>query len=157
MQAEREAAIKAVAVEIKPWWCNCNAVLTAFSRARSTVLNQLAAGNGKAQVRFRRYDGEFRITNQIQRGMSIETLLAVRHCQVQLLEPTPVQWGASEARRPGRQCDQRQAGSRRDRKVGRMILSATVFTRDDRYKQVRWLQCPYLAAPWHQRFSPTRF
>jgi hypothetical protein len=43
LEAEREAGVKTAVAAIKPWWGNCNAMLAAFSRARSAVLKQLAA------------------------------------------------------------------------------------------------------------------
>jgi hypothetical protein len=87
----------------------------------------MAAGGGRAELHFRRYNGEGRITNQIQGGITVAELFSGAHSQVQLLEADPPP-ASNRAQKPG---------SRRNR-VGRMILSATVFTRDRSRKNVRW-------------------
>jgi hypothetical protein len=87
------------------WWGNANAVFADYERGRS------AAMRNKTELKFHRWDGTGRLTNQIQGGMSLEKLFAGKHSQVQL--------------------------ERRSDDDAKPILSVTAFTMPER-RQVRF-------------------
>lgn len=101
------------------YWGNYNAVFQSYERARS------AAMKSKAELRFHRFDGSGRITNQIQGGITVEQLFNGTHSQVQC-EPLP----------PG--CYDIASPSARSR-ASRTVLSATIYTGPKRQRRlVRW-------------------
>jgi hypothetical protein len=66
-------------------WGNYNAICVSYERARAAMLKKRAA-HANAQLRFHRFDGSGRITNQIQGGMTVEELFADSRSQV-AIEP----------------------------------------------------------------------
>ena len=65
------------------WWGNYNAVLASYDMAR-----QRAVKTG-AELRFRRYDGEGRLTVQIQGGMTPDQLLSGDRSEVRVVRQRP--------------------------------------------------------------------
>jgi rubrerythrin len=113
----RFVAVKVARNSSGLWWGNYNAVCASYEHGRTAALKR------GGELHFRRWNGEGRITNQIQGGITVAELFSGAHSQVELLKA-----GHLPARKPG---------SRRNR-VERMILSATAFTRDGVRKNVRW-------------------
>ena len=61
------------------WWGNANAVFKSYEAARGRAMRE------GTELKFHRYKGEGRITNQIQnRGITVDDLFAGRHPQVQV-------------------------------------------------------------------------
>lgn len=89
------------------WWGNSNAVIAAFDIAAREAI-------GGKELRFRRYTGEGRLTNQIQGGITADKLMADGHSQI-TLRPDPT--------------DPR-----------RLLFSATVYTRGrgEERRMVTW-------------------
>lgn len=65
------------------WWGNYNAVLDSFETAA------VRARKTGAELHFRRYDGQGRLTNQIQGGLTVADLFAGKHSQVQMVVANP--------------------------------------------------------------------
>jgi rubrerythrin len=123
LNAARFAAVKAARKASGLWWGNYNAVCASYEHARN------AAPKSGGELRFRRYDGEGRITNQIQGGVTVAEIYAGAHSQVSLRQSVE-----GERQLPD---IMPTPGSRRDR-VSRMVLTAAIFTRDRVRKNVRW-------------------
>jgi hypothetical protein len=128
--AARFAAVKAARNASGLWWCNYNAVCASYEHGRNAALKR------SGELHFRRYDGEGRITNQIQGGITVADLLAGALSQVHLRDAAPSEWPS--APNYDTRTEPPNNPSRRDRQVRRMILSATVFTRGRVRKNVRW-------------------
>jgi hypothetical protein len=71
------------------YWGNYNAVCGAYEKARASVLKKRSRGE-PAQLNFHRFDGQGRLVNQIQGGMTVEKLLAGGHSQAQIVLPEAV-------------------------------------------------------------------
>ncbi|PKM47006.1 MAG: hypothetical protein CVV05_00895 [Gammaproteobacteria bacterium HGW-Gammaproteobacteria-1] len=78
LEAERREEVKAARQASGLFWSNYNAVLDSFNVARTKALKE------GAQLRFHRFEGEGRLVNQIQGGMTTEKLLSGGHSQAQL-------------------------------------------------------------------------
>lgn len=78
LEMERRAEVKAARQNSGCFWCNYNAVLESYSVARVKAMKDGGA------LRFRRFDGTGRLTNQIQGGASAEEILSGKNTQVQL-------------------------------------------------------------------------
>jgi hypothetical protein len=78
LEAERRGEIKAARQSSGLFWSNYNAILDSFNVARTKALKD------GAQLRFHRFEGEGRLVNQIQGGMTVEKLLGEGHSQAQL-------------------------------------------------------------------------
>lgn len=87
------------------YWGNANAVCDSHRTARSRVMKT------GAQLRFHRFDGAGRFTNQIQGGMSVGKLFGARHSQVRA-DPLPThEWSRRKcARTTLRFCIYRDGG-----------------------------------------------
>jgi hypothetical protein len=124
LNAARFAAVKAARKASGLWWGNYNSVCASYERARKK-----AALKRSGEPHFRPYDGEGRITNQIQGGITVSELYARAHSQVSLRQPMEDEWQSPDI--------VPTPGSRRH-SVSRMVLTVTVFTRDRARKNVRW-------------------
>lgn len=78
LEIDRKAKVKLARQSSGLFWGNYNAVIDSFNVARSKTLKE------GAQLRFRRFEGEGRLVNQIQGGMTVSTLMGGGHSQVQL-------------------------------------------------------------------------
>lgn len=82
LEQQRYAAVTQARQESQLYWGNYNAVCESYRIARSRALKT------GASLRFHGFTGEGRFTNQIQGGMTAETLFASKHSQVQV-DPLP--------------------------------------------------------------------
>jgi hypothetical protein len=78
VEEERREAVKLARQTSRLYWGNYNAVCDSYERGRKLALSR------GGEMQFRRHTGEGRLVNQIQGGMSIETLLNSAHSQVRL-------------------------------------------------------------------------
>lgn len=65
------------------WWGNYNAVLASYETARQRAIKS------NAELRFRRYDGEGRLTVQVQGGLSPEQLFGGDRSEVRVVRDRP--------------------------------------------------------------------
>lgn len=78
LDTERYAKVKEAYQNSGLWWPNYNAVIASYDRARGAALKK---GH---ELKERYFNGEGRLTNQIQGGMTVGKLLDGTHSQVQL-------------------------------------------------------------------------
>ena len=83
-QARQDAAAKGL------WWCNYNATVESFKAAVSRTYKE------GGQLRSKHFNGEGRLTNQIQKGMTVEELFSGDKSQVQMVSEPWRYKGAGE-------------------------------------------------------------
>jgi hypothetical protein len=77
------------------YWGNYNAVCAAYDRARSRIIKR------GGELHFRRHDGEGRLVNQIQGGMTADELFAGSRSQVKIAHRPPRDRGITKSGRLG--------------------------------------------------------
>lgn len=90
LELNRREQVKQARQNSGLFWGNYNAVISAYDVARSKALKE------GATLRFHRFEGDGRLVNQIQGGLTIADLMAGKSSQVQL-----VITGASRGRQTG--------------------------------------------------------
>jgi hypothetical protein len=95
LEEGRKAAVKAARQNSNLYWGNYNAVWSSYERARRAVLTRVGQGGKLATLRFQRFDGSGRVTNQIQGGITVHQLFAGAHSLVQVL-PRPGHTGRAK-------------------------------------------------------------
>lgn len=118
LELERREQVKAARQQSGLWWGNYNAVIKAFEQGRRVSVRT------RGVMRVKPFDGTGRFTNQIQDGLSVETLLAGENIQVKVA-PLPADAWSHPSR-----------GERRRRQ--RTQLTATLFVRDGQRRTVTW-------------------
>src|SRR5215203_3851122 len=118
LEESRRAAVKRARQTSGLWWGNYNAVVNAFEQARRTTLRK------GGELKFKRYDGSGRFTNQLKRNVLAVALFEGSNSQVKIGNmPTPA-W---------------QYLRRGERKrLQRTSLTATIYTRDGERRTVTW-------------------
>ena len=118
LEESRRAAVKRARQTSGLWWGNYNAVVNAFEQARRTTLRR------GGELKFKRYDGSGRFTNQLKRNVLAVALFEGSNSQVKIGNmPTPA-W---------------QYLRRGERKrLQRTSLTATIYTRDGERRTVTW-------------------
>lgn len=111
LELDRRARVKRARQESGLWWCNYNAVVEAYTRARGRTLQT------GGRLRFHAFSGTGRFVNQIQGGLSVSDLFAGKHSQIQI-EPVPLEAFTSNYR-----CLRR--------KFQRTVFTCTVYTGKD--------------------------
>jgi hypothetical protein len=74
IEAERRARVKAARQQSGVYWGTATAIVDSYETGRSAVIRKRAQGL-PAELKFRRYDGETRIVNQIVGGYDLEKFL----------------------------------------------------------------------------------
>jgi hypothetical protein len=85
LEESRKAAVKAARQNSDLYWGNYNAVWSSYERARRAALARAGQGGKLGTLRFQRFDGSGRITNQIQGGITVHQLFEGTHSLVQVL------------------------------------------------------------------------
>lgn len=118
IEQQRRDRVKIARQQSGLWWGNYNAVVASYETARSRALKT------GAELHERRHNGEGRLVNQIQGGMSADDLFSAARSQVSVA-PLPDDAYTHPSR-----------GERRRKQYTR--LTATIYTRDGERRNVTW-------------------
>ncbi|ABL01400.1 zinc ribbon domain-containing protein [Pelobacter propionicus] len=123
LEKDRQAAVIKAYNNSGLWWGNYNAVLESYKKARIKALKD------GAELKYHRFDGSGRFTNQIQGGMSVQDLLEGNRNVASLRLVSSGELGDISGKKPP-SLDLQSVGSRRDsREYG--ILAITLYTGTD--------------------------
>lgn len=133
LELERRDQVKAARQQSGLWWGNYNAVIKAFEQGRRvSVLT-------RGVMRVEPFDGTGRFTNQIQGGISVESLISGENIQVKVA-PVPADAWSHSSR-----------GERR--RLQRTQFTATIFVRDGMRRMVTWPMIMHRPLPENVRIK----